>query len=183
MTRFIMLAVPEREVWIPEIQAQIPQLEVVRDLTRNVLDTFMRALLEVGDGPAVLLEDDILLTGDFVPKIESAIALRPTMLQQFFSLRKTDILLGSRLMPGPSFCMGQCYYVPGGFAAALYEYWPFWPGRYKHPIGNDTVVAGFLASRREKYWLHVPSLVQHRIAKSAIDPRRSSRRQSPSFVQ
>jgi hypothetical protein len=51
-----------------------------------------------------------------------------------------------------------------------------------HPNGTDQMVCDFLKSRREKYWLHVPSLVDHRIAVSMIDPRRSSKRQSLTFT-
>lgn len=177
-----MRLVPERERWLPEIAAQIPQLELVCDVTRNPLDTFLLAMLTIGADAAVHVEDDIVLTSHFLEKIEAEISSRPNILQQFFSLRKTDTELGSRLMPGRTFCMAQCFYLPAGYAEAVYDYYPSWPGRVVHGnSGSDLIVAGLLASRREKYWLHVPSLVQHRVARSAADPRRSSKRQSMSF--
>ncbi len=43
------------------------------------------------------------------------------------------------------------------------------------------MVADFLKERHMRYYIHVPSLVEHRIGKSLIDPRRSSRRQSLTF--
>ena len=36
--------------------------------------------------------------------------------------------------------------------------------------------------RKLAYWIHVPSLVQHRVAVSMIDSRRSSKRQSKTFI-
>ncbi len=182
MTRFVMRSVPERQSWVPEVRQQIPHLEIVRDLTRNPLDTFLRAMLEIGRDAAVHLEDDIVLTSDFLTKIETEIARQPLVLQQFFSLRKNDHELGSRFMRGGTFCMAQCFYLPPGHADAIFDYYPHWPGREKHRSGADLMVAGMLAQRREQYWLHVPSLVQHRVARSIADPRRSSRRQSVSFT-
>jgi hypothetical protein len=181
MTRFILKLVPEREQWLGEIAAQIPQLEIVRDQTRNAMDTFMLALLTAGDDAAVHLEDDIELTGDFLAKIEPEIAQRPDRVIQFFSLRKNDAELGSREMPARSYLMNQCVYLPAGYAGELFAYQPGWMRTHNDPNGCDLVVAHWLVERRERYWLHVPSLVQHRIARSVIDRRRSSKRQSPSF--
>ncbi len=182
MTRFIMRLMPERAVWLPEIREQIPHLEVVHDLTRNEMETFLRALTEVGRDPIVMLEDDIQLTGDFRTNIEPVIAAHPKNVMQFFSLRKNDAEKGSRWMSGSTYLMNQCCYLPAGYAEQIYAYYPVWPSRRRDGTGTDTIIANWLASRREKYWLHVPSLVQHRVAKSMIDPRRSSKRQSVTFV-
>ena len=53
----------------------------------------------------------------------------------------------------------------------------------EHPNGTDAMVRDFLKDRKEKYWIHCPSLVDHRQGKSVIDPRRSSKRQSFTFVE
>jgi GR25 family glycosyltransferase involved in LPS biosynthesis len=183
--RYIIRAVPEREHWIGEIIRQIPHLEIVRDASRNAMETFLRALLEAGDAPAVHLEDDVVLTSDFLAKAEPVIAAHPDRIVQFFSLRKGDAETGSRWMPGRSFGMNQCFYLPAGYSDLLYEYCAAWPGlntkANSHFGGYDTMMAAWLGKRREQYWLHVPSLVQHRVTKSFIDPRRSSKRQSVSF--
>lgn len=49
--------------------------------------------------------------------------------------------------------------------------------------GLDLMVADWLKGRREKYWIHVPSLVQHRTLPSLIDSRRSTKRQSQTFEE
>jgi hypothetical protein len=90
MTRFFLRLVPEREAWLPEMRKQIPQLEVVRDLTRDSNETFFLALMESEGEPAVHLEDDVQLTSDFLSKIEPVIAAHPDHVVQFFSLRKSD---------------------------------------------------------------------------------------------
>jgi hypothetical protein len=179
--RYIIRAIDEREHFLPEIIEQIPHLEIVHDLSRNAMDTFLRALMHANGDPAVHLEDDSKLTSDFLAKIEPAIAVRPDRVVQFFSLRKGDEKAGSRWMPGRSFLMGQCFYLPPGYARALGQYYVRWPRRREHPTGLDTMIADWLGDRQERYWLHVPSLVQHRDTPSAINPRRSSKRQSVTF--
>lgn len=178
--RYILRLVPEREQFVPEVLEQIPHLEIVRDQTRNSMDTMLRALLTTGDDPAVHLEDDIELTSDFRAKIEPEIERRPHELVQFFSRRKADREVGSRYEPGRTFLMTQCFYLPAGYAAALYDYYPRWDKRLRY-AAIDIIVADWLAMRREKYWIHVPSLVQHRPVKSAIG-HAGSNRQSATFV-
>ena len=176
-----MRLVPEREHWLPEILDQIPHLEIVRDHTRNARDSFLRNLLLVGDDAAVYLEDDIILTRDFTTKVEAVIAERPQHVINFFSLRD-DAAKGPRLMRGGSFSMNQCFYMPPGYASLLYDYHARWPERTLHRAACDLFLGSWLKSRGESYWQHVPSLVQHRVARSVIDPRRSSKRQSRTFV-
>lgn len=137
--------------------------------------------MQIGDDPAVYLEDDIVLTGDFTAKVEAEIAARPGMVINFFGLRD-DAAKGSRAMAGSTFSMNQCFYLPRGYSSLLYDYFPRWPGRIIHHSGCDLFIGDWLRSRAERYWQHVPSLVQHRVAKSVIDPRRSSKRQSRTFV-
>jgi hypothetical protein len=185
MTRFFLRLVPEREAWLPEMRKQIPQLEVVRDLTRDSNETFFLALMESEGEPAVHLEDDVQLTSDFLSKIEPVIAAHPDHVVQFFSLRKNDAELGPRWLAGRTFRMNQCFYLPAGYGDAIQAYYQRWPGRAKgHHLkggGYDVLMADWLATRGERYWLHVPSLVQHRVVPSVINRRRSSRRQSVTF--
>lgn len=180
--RYILRIVPEREHWLPEIVAQIPHLEVVRDDgARSAMDTFLRSLLHSGDDGAVHLEDDAQLTSDFTTKIETAIAEHPDHLIQFYSRHQADLEKGSRWMAGSSFTNNQCYYLPPGYAEALYDFYPTWPFRKQDPNGYDILMAHWLRDTHKRYWLHVPSLVQHRRTRSVIDRRRSSNRQSASF--
>lgn len=179
--RFIVRSVPEREVFLPMLQAEIPSLEIVRDKYRNSRETFLRALAETGDSPAVHFEDDVTPTANIEKKLRAVIEEHPDSVIQFFSLRKNDLKLGPRLMPGRTFLMMQCWYLPAGFARALHDFHPHWHRRFNPVGGNDWMPKAYLAEHKMTYWLHVPSLVQHRQVVSAIDPRRSSKRFSPSF--
>ena len=49
--------------------------------------------------------------------------------------------------------------------------------------GVDLLIQDYLKLTKQKYYIHVPSLVDHRIYKSAIDPRRSTKRQSLTYRQ
>jgi hypothetical protein len=182
MTRIIIKAVPSRQWMVDYLVSRIPHAEVCMDRNRDAFDTFNRALAMAGEDAAVHMEEDVILTRDFLTKIESVIAARPNTFIQFFSMRGADLTVGSRW--DRDFLMNQCFYAPPGYSRAILEYYPSWSEKWlaAHPNGTDLMVRHFLKSRRERYWIHVPSLVDHRIARSEIDHRRSSRRQSLTFT-
>lgn len=79
--------------------------------------------------------------------------------------------------------MNQCHYMPAGESRSLLAYAEAWPGWTRDPNGYDTMMNAYFRERKMKYWLHVPSLVQHRVCVSQIDRRRSSTsRLSRTFV-
>ncbi len=179
-----MKDIPERRKSVEAILRQVPEASVVWDTTRNAMDTWCKSLEAAGDGPAVNMEDDIQLVPNFRRRLEAAIAERPDVVIQFFSMRKADLEVGSRW--DRKYCMLQCTYFPPGYSAGLRQFAVPW--RQKHDQTKDWnacdyMVDDWLRSRREQYWIHVPSLVDHQKFKSAIDPRRSSARQSPTFKQ
>lgn len=170
-----------RERWRDYLISSIPDLIVIQDKTNNAMTTFLEAMLIAGNDPAVHIEDDIILTSNFVSKLESAIKKRPDMVIQFFSMRKADLTIGSRLDYGRTFMMNQCFYLPINYSRMIFEYYPDWPQKGVHKTGYDILIADWLKARKEKYWIHVPSLVQHRKCKSIINPRRPNNRQSKTF--
>lgn len=177
--RIIIRAVRDRAPYIEYLQARLPEAEFCFDQKRNAMDTFLRALEMAGSDAVVHMEDDTLLQDWFMPSLKSAVAQHPDNVIQFFSMRKADLSIGSRW--DGNFMMGQCFYLPAGYSALIREYHAAWPNKEKHPTGLDTMIGDWLKKRREKYWLHVPSLVDHRDCKSIIDPRRSTKRQSLTF--
>lgn len=179
--RVIIKAMRERQTFVDEIREQVPSAEVCWDEKRCSIDTFLRSMDMVGDEAAIHLEEDIQLCEDFVPKINAAIAERPDTFIQFFSMRKADLTVGSRW--DRNFLMNQCFYAPPEFSKAIRAYYPIWPDRKLHPGGPDMLVCDWLKARKLAYWIHVPSLVDHRVAVSMIDKRRSSKRQSFTFGQ
>lgn len=177
----IIRAIPERSDYVREYFDEIRALNPIMSIdfdSQGAMWNFYNALSLAGEDSALHMEDDIVITSDFVNKITSAINSRPNEVIQFFSMRQADIDYGSRY--DRNFIMGQCFYLPKGYSKMILEY--KWPGIVKDPTGLDLMVNDFLKSRKEKYWIHVPSLVNHRIGKSAINPRRSSKRQSKTFV-
>ena len=143
------------------------------------MTTFLAAMRQAGQDAAVHMEEDILITQNFYQKLLAEIAKRPNEVIQFFSMREADLIIGSRY--DNSYMMNQCVYFPAGFSALLLDYYHVWDKKVQHPTGTDIMINDFLRSRKEKYWIHVPSLVEHRIAQSRINPRRSSKRQSKTF--
>lgn len=179
------MMVPQREQNLEYLSRHIPNLEVVWDQTRNAMDTFLLACSEAGDDPVVRLEDDIVLTKDFVAKVTEVVEQHPETLIQFFSMRKADLTVGSRWENGASYLMNQCAYYPAGMSRRLIDFYhsPAWQAyTSEHPNGTDFMVQRMLQSEKQQYRLHCPSLVDHLVMKSVIDPRRSSKRQSKTFV-
>ena len=177
--RIIIRAVRERAEFIAYLEERLPTAEWCFDQRRDAMHTFLRALEMAGDDPVVHMEEDVILTADFEAKLRREIAARPETVIQFFSMRKADKTVGSRW--DNNFLMGQCFYLPRGVSRQIFNYHTMWPGKEIHPTGLDNMVCDWLKARKEKYWIHVPSLVDHRIAKSAINPKRSTKRQSLTF--
>ena len=146
------------------------------------MDTFLAAMSRAGESPCVHMEEDVFITENFTAKIEKAISERPGEVIQFFSMRKADIEIGSRYDYGRTFMMNQCFYLPTGYSNAILNYYPVWPQKERHPTGYDILIADWLKARKEKYYIYVPSLVQHRQCQSLINPKRSAFRQSITFV-
>ena len=142
---------------------------------------FRTALDMAGDDPVLMLEDDILLCPDFERRAEAAIREHPGHMIQFFSRSRKDPEAGSRWRPGSTFSMNQCHYLPAGEARALLDYLPQWRRASMTTAAYDWLIADYLSDRRERYWLHVPSLVDHRVGPSAIDKRRAHDRRSTTF--
>jgi hypothetical protein len=173
----------ERDEYIAYLQKHLPEGEFVFDTTRNAMDTFLTAMKRAGTRPCVHMEEDIYITKNFIKKLESAINERPNEVIQFFSMRKADIEVGSRYDYGRSFIANLCVYLPAGYSKAIYNYYPEWPRKEEHPTGSDLMIADWLKERKEKYYIHVPNLVQHRKCKSLVNSRRSWFRQSLTFTE
>ena len=194
----IVQAVRDRAEMVEYLQERLPDLEVCWDTQGDAMMTFLAALRMSGDGPTLHLEDDVLLTEGFLGKVRAGIEVarkegerisHPHPLVQFFSMRKADMGTGSRW--DRRFLANCCWYAPPGFDRELLAFFPTWAPRNatgRHSTmtysgrcaGTDTMVQAFLRERREPYWIHCPSLVQHRIGRSAVGPR-SGNRQSASF--
>lgn len=181
--RIIVRCHPRRQEFIDYLSENLPATALFSsdDLGRGHRPNFLNALALAGSAPALHLEDDVLLARDFLARAQAAINERPQSVIQFFSMRKADLEVGSRWEAGRTFMMTQCFYLPAGHSALLLAHYPNWGEKDKHVSAVDIFTADFLKSRKEKYWIHVPSLVQHRQTVSIIDRRRSQFRQSKTF--
>lgn len=180
--RYVMRTVGN--VDLSEYFDAIPDLEIAKDRIHDAMDTFKLSLEMAGDDPCVHLEDDIILCDNFVERVEAEIAKRPNDVIQFFSMRKDDLTVGSRYILGGLFCMGQCFYLPAGMSADILRFMDTWDKYDTDPNGLDTpLMSDYFKLHKVKYWNVCPNLVDHKVQKSRIDPRRSSKRQSFTFVK
>lgn len=176
--KFVVRNAGERSV--EHLKQEIPELIVIRNGI-NAMEAFVDALDAVGDDAAVHLEDDIELCNDFYEKIQKIISEHPDEVIQFFSMRKEDLTVGTRMITGSRFLMGQCFYLPKGMSKKILAYKYTWKRIKEHPTGLDTMVADYLKDNKLSYLNIVPNLVDHLPVKSLINPRRSSKRQSFTF--
>jgi hypothetical protein len=186
--RIIVRGVSSRQPYINYVARRIPSAEWCIDQNRtrdgtnyehSALRNYCEALRRAGDDAVVHMEEDVLLCGNFEQRLNEEIGKRPDNVIQFFSMRKDDKSVGSRW--DKNFIMALCYYLPAGYSKKLLDFHDRWV-LGGHEYANDIMVRDWLDSRREPYWICVPNLVQHRIGKSEINSRRSSKRLSLTFV-
>jgi hypothetical protein len=171
----------ERMDCIGYLRQYLPNAEYLIDVPGNAMNGFLEALWSAGNDAVVHMEEDVWLTENFKEKAENVIQTHSDEVIQFFSMRQADIDKGSRYEHGRTFMMNQCFYFPKGYSKEVLEYYPNWPQKEVHPTGYDILIADFLKERKEKYFLSVPSLVDHRKGKSLINPKRSNARQAKVF--
>lgn len=176
MTRFLVRCVPERLHFVEEMEAVIPGLERVMDKHRHAMLTFMDAMREAGDDAAVHFEDDAQLCTDFMQRIAPWLEMEFPV--QFFSRTRT----AAGWQPGGSFAYTICFYLPPGMSKEILHFAPAWPGHKIHRTGFDLMMADYFSRTGMGYWKVMPSLVQHRETVSAINPRRSTKRQTKAFA-
>jgi hypothetical protein len=182
--------------WIQDRVRRTKQLHqdigaiVVWDETRNAMDTFRRMLeliVEAGDEPAIILEDDIILCTNWRERVEAVIAEHPNQICQFFSMESEESArwLGSRECRGSGFIANLCVYLPAGYASQLLAHsYTYVEEHPEHPTANDFVIRDWLQRRKEKYWLEVPNLVQHESDwVSSVNVRRPRGRKSNFWVE
>ena len=182
--RIIIKAIEDRKEYINYLKKHLPNAEFCMDEKRDAFDTFLRSLELAGNDAVIHMEEDVILTKNFYEKACKVIEQKPLNIIQFFSMRKKDLEIGSRW--DNNFLMNQCTYYPFEYSAHLLRYWHYWsklPQKLeKHPNGTDQMVCDFIKHLKIKYWIHIPNLVDHRVGKSVIDPRRAStNRQSFTF--
>lgn len=188
MVKIIIRGVPDRQEYIDYLNRVLPEAEWCIDNRFNVepdrrvrhMKNFIDALMMASDIPCVHMEEDVIITNDFINKLNFTINQRPNELIQFFSMRGDDIKKGSRY--DNNYIMNQCFYLPAGYGKQIAEYYKSWGKLEELPSGSDLMINDWLKSRKEKYWIHVPSLVEHRVTMSMIDKRRPRKRQSKTFI-
>lgn len=182
--RYILRTCKGRESYVDYIKQRIPNIEICFDDRGGAMGNFVKSLEMSGDDAVVNIEDDIIITKNFKEKAISIINKKPKSVIQFFSMREADKTIGSRWDYGGSYLMAQCTYFPPKISKGLLSY----SSKYdliehkSHPL--DSMVADYLKITKQKYWIHCPSLVDHRVGVSMIDPRRAkTNRQSFTFEE
>lgn len=184
--RFVVQCIPARADFVTYLTKHIQphvRLETVCDVFgEGAGPTWIRLLDYIGNDAAVTLEDDCILTTDFVAKVYAVVARNDRSVIQMHGRTRDDITKGPRWRKGNTFSNTQCVYYPPYFCTGLAEFARTWGGWVKDPGGIDLCAAAYLHHIKRDYWQHVPSLVEHAAVRSASNPSRSTRRQSTTFT-
>ena len=165
-----------------ELIREIPSLEICYDDVGGAMKNFLKSLELAGEDAVVNLEDDIILTSNFQSKLESVVDKMPDSVIQFFSMRKADLTVGSRWDRGKNYLMAQCTYFPRKISKGILAFSRNYANINHKSEPLDSMVGDYLHRTKQKYFIHVPSLVDHRVGVSIIDSRRAStNRQSFTF--
>lgn len=181
--KYIVRTCTGREKYLEYVKEKIPDCVVSFDCKKDPMNNFKNALLLADNDSCIHFEDDVLLTKDFLNKATRVINKYPDMIVQFFSMRKADIEIGSRIETASTFLCAVCFYTPKKISKGIYNFFSKWDKFDKHPTGLDLLIRDYLIKTKQKYFIAIPNLADHRIGKSAIDPKRSSKRQSFTFKE
>lgn len=166
---------------IAPLQKAIPNLKVCVDYNHDAMGNFLNSM-RMTEKPSVHIEDDIILCNGFWEKIHDAVSRFPDHVINFFSLRSRDYVERKPFfVAGSKFMMNQCFYLPAGYGFLIADFYNRWARKSEHPTGYDILIADFLKSRKERYVQWFPHLVNHKIGKSMINPKRSSMRIDKNF--
>lgn len=181
---YVIRAVREREHFVKEILKDIPEAIVYYDdVFHNAMDSYLYVCKNIVKGqPAVLLEDDVILTSNFKQKIEEVIEEYPEILIKFFDLGKT--YKKPHFKKGREYCSNLCEYFPKGFSEKVCNKYEEWKAKDKgkNPTAYDYLV-GYAWGENKPFLVWNPSLVQHRDGKSQINPKRTAKRKSVTFEE
>lgn len=175
---YLIQNVPQRDVSI--LTDQLPNAIVYLDTKKQPLQSFIKTLELAKDDNCIYMEDDIILSKDFIQDTEHFIKQNSDYVINFWTLKKS--IKKTTLMAPSSFMSNLCVYIPNKHIKGIIGFYnKGWDRIKEHPTGMDLLVRDYLMSVKQNYWLYHPSLVQHKKVVSAINPRRSKYRQSISF--
>ena len=178
-----------REHLAKNIESQIPDVIINYDdykdsgkFTSTAYFNYVRAINYLQGTGGIIMEDDVVLTQNFVKKAQNALKEHPDQIIQFFSMRKKDIEIGTRKERGSNYLMAQCTYFPAEVLKEILDYEPTFYENTKHTHSpNDVLVADALKHNKRDYVVYVPNLVDHMEERSMISSSRSTKRQSLTF--
>jgi hypothetical protein len=163
----------ERVKTLNAIVSVFPQALIV-ECDGNPMETFKRSIVDYAHWHN---EDDAVLAPDFIERAMMLEHAHRSIIINAFSITNK---YGS--LPGSLFSSTVCIFFPNGYGSLISGYAETWKRIDEHPTGFDLMIRDWLISRREKFWLESPSLVQHAQCKSLLGPR-STKRISPSFKE
>ena len=158
--------------------SQIPY-KLIIDKDYKPIDSFIKALYEINDSDAVLLEDDLILCKDFVKKIEEVIFQYPDRIINFF-WHPTFYL---KTVECPIIVYNQCTYYPKGIAKQLADIMLTVPRNEGYRANMYSLIENVALKKLGiKVIQYRPCLVQHLDTDTILFEKTVGTRRSPYFI-
>ena len=184
----------ERVNCVQTLKQAIPDLVVIEDLEQKPMETFIKAITFDNERPLITLEDDIELCDDFCDIVTKRVREAPYSVINFFGSCRSK-RSHSKYQKGRYFKWTQCVYFPPGYGEMIADYLPTWREvtgpkllakfasytPYTVDTLYDHMVAAWLDSRGEDYYISLPALVQHLPVKSVTHSGLPTTRQNQTF--
>lgn len=183
----IIQAVEERKNNVEVLTTKLPNAFVYWDLSRQGnYKTFVESLsMHENSDYTLRLQDDIVLPSNFagyLPTMEDIMIKNNLDILSLFSLKRKfldeQFSKGITISEYPNFLMMQAVIFSKNISSQLLKYSEI----SKTNKYDDVLIRDFLKDTKQKAYVHLPSLVQHRIdIKSTFSSPASKTRQSNTF--
>ena len=185
----VIQCVPKRLDSARQVQQRLGS-KLYLDLSGKGTWAFLGSLMTFGGRGHLHLEDDIILAKNFEQLVPPIINKHQDQIIRFFP---------SAVNTRPKTTHGKPFIAKGsGFVYLLCVWFPDWfPSEYldwcskvnypppdgsENPWYFDVAIRAFLRHTKRDFICWYPSLVQHQVGESAVDPSRKHHRQSKFFI-
>ena len=153
--------------------------KLIIDKDYKPIDSFVKALYEINDSDAVLLEDDLILCKDFVKKIEGVISQYPDRIINFFWHPE----FYTKIVECSAIVYNQCTYYPKGIAKQLADIMLTVPRNEGYRANMYSLIENVaLKELGIKVVQYRPCLVQHLDTNTLLFEKTFGRRRTPYFI-
>jgi len=157
--RYLLLTNPKNKAFRMDTYSASPEGTImIERTTKHDKEPFVALLRDLGGVPLVYLEDDLQFTEYFESKLLQEIEKDPDVFTSFFCSRKEPT--ETKMLSPSTFVLNLCLYMPVWFQQGIMDFYDTASDEITG-LHADTLIKAYLQSKKQKYKMVIPSLVQH----------------------